>query len=99
MIPADDGAEGPDLAILIRQLRYRCRSRGTRELAGLLSNFLASEGPALSGAELQVFARLLDTCDDPELMDFLLGARPWPDWTKPVAIRIDAHLQFRRSDS
>ena len=87
---------GPDAGVLVRKLRYRCRALGKRELAVLMSGFFAAEGEAMSVAELRRLARLLDTYSDPDLMEFLLGARAWPGWAGRVSARIESYVQARR---
>jgi antitoxin CptB len=57
----------PELA----KLRWRCR-RGMRELDALLHAFLDESYAALSAAEKQQFAAILDL-PDPELNAYVLG--------------------------
>lgn len=47
----------------LRRLRWRCR-RGMRELDQLLERYLDREWRQSSGAEREVFLRLLETEDD-----------------------------------
>ncbi len=70
-----------------------------REPAVLLSGFLATEGATLPVAELRLLERLLDTCADPDLTEFLLGAQPWPDWAGRLSTRIESYLRVRRTGS
>ena len=58
-------------SVELRRLQWRCR-RGLLELDVLLSNFLEQHYPNLSPAEQENFARLIETTDDAELIDFLL---------------------------
>ncbi len=54
-----------------RRLRWRCR-RGAKELDLLLTRYLESDYPAASGSEQSAFADLLE-CQDPDLLDWLMG--------------------------
>lgn len=60
----------------INSLRWRCR-RGMRELDLMLTRFLEEQLPFLSAAHRQAFETLL-TCEDQEILDWLMG-RGTPD--------------------
>ena len=89
----------PEAGVLVRKLRFRCRALGMRELAVVMSGFFDAEGESMAVTELRLLARLLDTCADPDLMEFLLGTKPWPGWAAPVSARIEAHVRGRRPGS
>ena len=61
-----------------KRLRWRCR-RGVRELDILLTRFLDDRFGALDAAGQESFAALLE-CQDPDVMDWLMGRRSdYPD--------------------
>ena len=60
------------------KLRWRCR-RGARELDTLLNRFLEDHYQSLSPDSQLAFCRLLE-CQDPDLLDWLMGRRTdYPD--------------------
>ncbi|MCY4097995.1 MAG: succinate dehydrogenase assembly factor 2, partial [Rhodospirillales bacterium] len=83
----------PEVGVLVRKLRFRCRALGIRELAVIMSGFFDAEGESMAVTELRVLARLLDTYADPDLMDFLLGTKAWPGWAATVSARIESHVR------
>ncbi|MDE0370929.1 MAG: succinate dehydrogenase assembly factor 2 [Rhodospirillales bacterium] len=89
----------PEVGVLVRKLRFRCRALGIRELAVIMSGFFDAEGESMAVTELRVLARLLDTYADPDLMDFLLGRKAWPGWAATVSARIESHVRGRRPGS
>lgn len=57
----------------VKRLRWRCR-RGVRELDILLTRFLDERYPHIDDDERASFAALLE-CQDPDVMDWLMGRR------------------------
>lgn len=57
----------------VKRLRWRCR-RGVRELDILLTRFLDERFGSLDAAGRESFAALLE-CQDPDVMDWVMGRR------------------------
>ncbi len=56
-----------------KRLRWRCR-RGVRELDILLTRFLDERFDSLDSSVQESFAALLE-CQDPDVMDWVMGRR------------------------
>ena len=78
----------------MNRLLWRCR-RGIKEMDLLLENFVHKHYPALSDADKQVFAALLEE-SDPDLMNWLMGrSEPSNAAYRPLLIQIKS---FHRDD-
>ena len=76
----------------MNRLLWRCR-RGLKEMDLLLESFLHQHYPALSDADKQVFANLLEE-SDPDLLNWVMG-RSEPENTayRPLLAQIRSQIR------
>jgi antitoxin CptB len=73
-----------------RRVLFRAWRRGMREMDLIMGNFADAHLPAMSGAELDEFERLLDA-PDPELLAWITGEAPVPAaFDTPLFARLSA---------
>ncbi len=74
----------------LKKLRWRCR-RGVRELDILMTRFLDETFDTLTSEQQEGFAVLLE-CQDPDVMDWVMGRRnDYPEICGPVIELLVGH--------
>jgi antitoxin CptB len=71
----------------LKRMAMRSWRRGTKEMDLVLGPFADAHLAAMTGAELDLYDRLLEE-NDQTLMSWLLGTAAPPGWTKPLFTRI-----------
>lgn len=66
------------LTLKRKKLLFRAWHRGTREADILLGRYAEAHLPQMNEAQVDQFAALMDE-QDPDIYDWLIGARPVPD--------------------
>jgi succinate dehydrogenase flavin-adding protein (antitoxin of CptAB toxin-antitoxin module) len=80
------GSEADELAAERRRLTFLASRRSMREVEQLLCHFVEQHLPIADRATCCHFSRLL-SCEDADLIDWLLGMRPPPEDIDPALIR------------
>ena len=78
----------------LKRMRMRSWRRGTKEMDLVFGPWADSHLDGLPVAQLDLFDRLLEE-NDQDLMAWLLGHAPAPDWAIPILAEIGDFAQRR----
>jgi antitoxin CptB len=78
----------------LKRMAMRSWRRGTKEMDLVLGPFADAHLAGMQAAELLTYDRLLEEHDQ-DLMAWLLGQTPAPDWARPLLAHISAFAQTR----
>lgn len=78
----------------LKRMRMRSWRRGTKEMDLVLGPFADAELAALSGADLDLYDRLLEE-NDQDLLPMMLGQRAAPEGLQPLVDRIAGFAKAR----
>ena len=78
----------------LKRMRMRSWRRGTKEMDLVLGPWADAQLAALPEDDLAVYDRLLDE-NDQDLMAWLLGQSPAPDWAAGLLAEIGAFTRAR----
>jgi antitoxin CptB len=78
----------------LKRMAMRSWRRGTKEMDLVLGPFADAHLAGMPEADLLTYDLLLEEHDQ-DLMAWLLGQTPAPDWAKPLLARVSAFAETR----
>ncbi|MFE3837489.1 succinate dehydrogenase assembly factor 2 [Pseudogemmobacter sonorensis] len=78
----------------LKRMRMRSWRRGTKEMDLVLGPFADARLAGMDEAALRLYDRLL-TENDQDLMAWILGTAPAPDWIRPVLDEVATFAKTR----
>ncbi|WP_232831598.1 FAD assembly factor SdhE [Pseudogemmobacter bohemicus] len=94
MVAKEGAVPGESHEARLKRMRMRSWRRGIKEMDLVFGPFADSGLADLTGAELDLYDRLLSE-NDQDLLTWVLGTVPAPGWTAPLLPRIAAFSAAR----